>query len=146
MAPMLEAVGITLKVQRVDPPTRAQILSDGDFQIALTAHIGVGGDPDYLRRWYAGEEANAFAQGSVFQNEEFTRLGTQQAAIVNPEERRPVVNRMQEILAEELPTIVLYHRRFYWVYDPSAFTPMETWGGLMNGIPFPNNKLALIEA
>jgi len=146
MAPMLEAVGITLKVQRVDPPTRAQILSDGDFQVALTAHIGVGGDPDYLRRWYAGEEANAFAQGSVFQNEEYTRLGTQQAAILDPEKRRPVVSRMQEILAEELPTIVLYHRRFYWVYDPSAFTPMETWGGLMNGIPFPNNKLSLIEA
>jgi peptide/nickel transport system substrate-binding protein len=51
---------------------------------------------------------------------------------------------MQQILAEELPTIVLYHRRFYWVYDPAVFTPMLTAGGLMNGIPFPNNKLALL--
>jgi peptide/nickel transport system substrate-binding protein len=51
---------------------------------------------------------------------------------------------MQEILADELPTIVLYHRRFYWVYDPAVFTPLETAGGLMNGIPFPDNKLTLL--
>ncbi len=144
MQPMLEAVGITLNVLRVDPPTRVQLLEDGDFQMALAQHIGVGGDPDYLRRWYAGEEANAFAKGSIFEDEEFTRLGEEQAATLDPERRRAIVFRMQEILAEELPTIVLYHRRFYWVHDPAVFTPMETWGGLMNGIPFPNNKLTLL--
>ncbi|MDP9355339.1 MAG: hypothetical protein M3R02_08680 [Chloroflexota bacterium] len=146
MGPMLEEVGITLRVQRADAATRNQILAEGDFQMALTTHIGVGGDPDYLRRWYAGEEANAFAQGSIFRNEEYARLGEEQAASLDLETRRANVFRMQEILAEELPTIVLYHRRFYWVYDPAVFTPMETWGGLMNGVPFPNNKLALIEA
>ncbi len=145
MQPMLEAVGITLNVQRVDAPTRTQLLAEGNFQLALTSHIGVGGDPDYLRRWYAGEEANAFAQGSIFRNAEYLRLGDEQAATLDPVKRRAIVFRMQEILAEELPTIVLYHRRFYWVYDPVVFTPMETAGGLMNGVPFPNNKLALIE-
>ncbi len=145
MQPMLEAVGITLRIQRVDAPTRIQLLREGGFQLALTSHIGVGGDPDYLRRWYAGEEANAFAQGSIFSHEEYGRLGEAQAATLDGEQRRAIVFRMQEIVAEELPTIVLYHRRFYWVYDPAAFTPVETWGGLMNGVPFPNNKLALIE-
>lgn len=144
MRPMLQAVGITLNVRRVDAPTRAQLLKSGDFQLALTSHIGVGGDPDYLRRWYAGEEANAFAQGSILHNAEYTRLGEEQAASLDAGKRRSIVYRMQEILADELPTIVLYYRRFYWVYDPAAFTPMSTWGGLMNGIPFPNNKLSLI--
>lgn len=143
---MLEAVGITLNVWRVDAPARTELLSEGNFQMALTAHIGVGGDPDYLRRWYAGEEANAFAQGSIFHNQEYTRLGEEQAATLDSGRRREIVFRMQEILAEDLPTIVLYHRRFYWVYDPSVFTPMRTWGGLMNGIPFPNTKLTLIES
>jgi len=133
-----------LNVQRVDAPTRAQLLGDGDFQMALTSHIGVGGDPDYLRRWYAGEEANAFARGSIFTNAEFTELGEAQAMALDPARRREIVFRMQGILAAELPTIVLYHRRFYWVYDPAVFTPMETWGGLLNGVPFPTNKLALI--
>ncbi len=144
MQPMLEAVGITLNIERMDAPTRAQLLGEGTFQLALTSHIGVGGDPDYLRRWYAGEETNAFAQGSIFRNAEYARLGEEQAATLDPEQRCKIVFRLQEILAEELPTVVLYHRRFYWVYDPVVFTPMETWGGLMNGVPFPNNKLALI--
>ena len=143
MQPMLEAVGIDLRVERLDALTRLQLLGEGEFQLALTSQIGVGGDPDYLRRWYAGEEANAFAQGSIFDHAEYARLGDEQAATLDREERRAIVFRMQEILAEELPTIVLYHRRFSWVYDPGAFTPMETWGGLMNGVPFPNNKLAL---
>jgi peptide/nickel transport system substrate-binding protein len=145
MAPMLAAVGIDLRVTRVDAPTRIQLLDEGNFQITLTSHIGVGGDPDYLRRWYTGEETNAFAQGSVFNNAEFATLADEQAASTDPEARRAILFRMQEILAEDLPTIVLYHRRFYWVYHPDVFTPIETWGGLMNGIPFPNNKLALIE-
>lgn len=144
MVPMLEAVGITLNVQRVDSPTRIQLLRDGDYQLGLLTHIGVGGDPDYLRRWYNGEETNAFAQGSIFNNEEYTRLGNAQAISLDANERKDLVFRMQEILAEELPTIVLYHRRFYWIHDPDRFTPIETWGGLMNGIPFPHNKLALL--
>ncbi len=144
MTPMLANVGITLNVRLVDTATRIQLLDEGNFQLAITQHIGVGGDPDFLRRWYAGEEANAFAKGSIFDNPEFTRMGEEEAATLDANERREIIFRMQEILAEELPTIVLYHRRFYWVYDPAVFTPMDTWGGLMNGIPLPNNKLTLL--
>lgn len=143
---MLAAVGITLNVRQVDAPTRFQLLDEGNFEMVLTQHIGVGGDPDFLRRWYAGEEANAFARGSIFQSDRFAQLGEESATTLNPEERRAIVFQMQEILAEELPTIVLFHLRFYWVYNPSVFTPMDTWGGLMNGIPFPNNKLTILES
>ncbi|MBA3414514.1 MAG: ABC transporter substrate-binding protein [Chloroflexia bacterium] len=144
LAPMLAEVGITLNVQRVDSATRIQLLDEGAFDLALQTHIGVGSDPDFLRRWYAGEEANAFAKGSIFDNPEFAALGEEQAATLDPERRRELVFGMQAILAEELPTIVLYHRRFYWMHDPAVVTPMETWGGLLNGVPFPDNKLTLL--
>lgn len=144
IVPMLAEAGITLNVQGVDAATRIQLLRDGDFDLGLLTHIGVGGDPDYLRRWYSGEETNAFAQGSIFENAEYTRLADAQAVALDVKQRRDIVFDMQHILAEELPTIVLYHRRFYWVHDPELFAPVETWGGLMNGIPFPHNKLALI--
>jgi peptide/nickel transport system substrate-binding protein len=142
--PMLEAVGINLAVRRLDAKTRTQLLRELNFQLAFATHIGVGGDPDYLRRWYAGEEANDFAQGSVLRHAEYERLGREQAATTDPARRRQIVFRMQEILAEELPTIVLYHRRFLWLYDATRFTPVQTWGGLMNGIPFVTNKLAFL--
>lgn len=145
MAPLLEAVGITLVTKRVDGPTRTQLLREGNFQLAQVQHIGVGGDPDFLRRWYAGEESNDFAQGSIFDHPEYARLGREQAATLDPARRRELVFRMQAILAEELPTVVLYHRRFYWVYDSAKLTPINTWGGLMNGIPLVHNKLALLQ-
>jgi peptide/nickel transport system substrate-binding protein len=144
LAPMLEAVGISLVIKRVDSATRTALLREGNFQLAQVVHIGVGGDPDYLRRWYAGEEANDFAQGSIFKNAEYERLARESAAIVDEPQRRAVVYRLQALLAEELPTIVLYHRRFYWAYDRTVFAPVTTWGGLMNGIPFPHNKLAFL--
>lgn len=42
---------------------------------------------------------------------------------------------MEEILADQVPTIVLYYRRFYWLYDSTKYTPMNTWGGLIDGAP-----------
>ncbi len=146
MQPMLAAVGIKLNIKQVDVATRLQLLSDGNFQLALTSHIGIGGDPDYLRRWYAGEEANAFAKGSIFKDPQYSKLGDEEVAELDPVKRKAIVFQMQQILAEKLPTLVLYHRSFYWIYNADVFTPMKTWGGLMNGIPFPNNKLTLLRS
>jgi len=105
---------------------------------------GVGGDPDFLRQWYSASDANDFAQGLIFQNPEFERLGLEQATAIDPAVRKKLVFRMQDILAEELSTIVLYHRRFYWAYDSAKLAPMNTWGGLMVGIPFVQNKLIFL--
>jgi len=144
MEPMLKNAGINLVTRRVDGKTRAQLLREGNFQLGLVGHIGVAGDPDFLRRWYAGEESNDFAQGSIFHDPEYDRLAHQEATILDPAQRKTVVFQMQTILADELPTIVLYDRRFYWIYDSTKLTPMNTWGGLMNGIPFVYNKLVFL--
>jgi peptide/nickel transport system substrate-binding protein len=144
LQPMLATIGVGLSVKRLDAKARTQLQRELRYQSAFATHIGVGGDPDYLRRWYAGEEANDFAQGSVFHHAEYDRLGRAQAAASDPSVRRPLVARMQEILAEELPTLALYHRRFLWLYDAQRLQPMNTWGGLMNGIPFVTNKLAFL--
>ncbi|MCC7366816.1 MAG: ABC transporter substrate-binding protein [Chloroflexi bacterium] len=144
MVPMLAAAGITLNVKRVDAKTRTDLQREGQFDLALTGHIGVAGDPDFLRRWYSGEETNDFALGTAFSDPEFDRLGKQQAATPGIEQRRPLVDRMQEIMAEQLPTIVMYHRVFIWAYDSARIAPIDTWGGLINGVPFPHNKLAFL--
>jgi peptide/nickel transport system substrate-binding protein len=144
LQPMLQAVGITLNVQRVDGATRTQRLREGTFQLALMQHVGVGGDPDFLRRWSTGEEANDYAQGFTFRDPEFLSLAQEQMASVDPAQRKQLVFRMQETLADQLPTIPLYYRRFYWVYDARAYTPMNTWGGLMDGLPFVQNKLSFL--
>jgi peptide/nickel transport system substrate-binding protein len=144
MQPMLQAVGIKLDVKRVDGATRTQLLREGNFQLAMLQHVGIGGDPDFLRRWSSGEEANDYAQGFTFRDPEYVNLAREQVATVDPTQRKQLVFRMQEILADQLPTIPLYYRRFYWVYDTQAYTPMNTWGGLMDGLPFVQNKLSFL--
>ncbi len=141
---MLRAGGIEVTVRTVDAQTRAALIAEGRFQMALTFHIGAGGDPDYLRRWFDGGEANQFGQTTGFAHPEYQRLAAQQARTIDAGARRRLVFRMQAILAEELPTLPLYYRRFYWVYDSRLFAPVATRGGLMNGIPLIENKLAFL--
>ncbi len=144
LQPMLDAVGITLRLQRVDAQTKAQLLRERNFRLAELQHIGIGGDPDYLRRWYTGQESNASAQGDILRDAAFDALAQQQASTLDPSMRKTIIAQMQAILAEDVPTIPLFYRRFYWLYDSTRLTPMNTYGGLMNGIPFVDNKLAFL--
>jgi peptide/nickel transport system substrate-binding protein len=144
LAPMLAAVGITLDVKRVDAATRTQLLRENNFTLAEVQHLEVGGDPDFLRRWSQGTESNDFAQGWTFHDAQFDELAREQAVASDPDARRELVFRMQAILADQLPTLALYYRRFYWAYDSALFMPMNTSGGLMDGLPFVQNKLAFL--
>jgi peptide/nickel transport system substrate-binding protein len=144
LAPMLAAIGIDLQTQRVDVPTRTQLLAEQRFQLAELQHIGIGGDPDYLRRWYTGQESNQAAQGDVLNDPAFAALAAQQASTLDPGLRKTQIAQLQAMLAEDVPTIPLYYRRFYWVYDSTRLSPMNTWSGLMNGIPFVDNKLIFL--
>ncbi|MDQ6602120.1 MAG: ABC transporter substrate-binding protein [Chloroflexota bacterium] len=142
---MLKEVGIEARPIAADPKTRTDLMKNRRFGMALTSHIGVGGDPDFLRRWYANQTYNSFEDGNALHSEEFTRLADQQVAEMDVTRRRALVNRMQAVLAEELPTLALYHRPFYWLYDPNAFQGwFNTWGGMMDGIPLVDNKFAFL--
>lgn len=142
--PMLDSIGITLQTRRVDGPTKAQLLKEKRFELAELQHIGIGGDPDYLRRWYTSQEANLSSQGDILHDAAFDDLAQQQAVTLDADARKTIVARIQDMLAAVVPTIPLYYRRFYWIYDSTRLTPMNTSGGLMNGIPFVDNKLIFL--
>jgi peptide/nickel transport system substrate-binding protein len=144
LAPMLAAIRVDLQTRRVDVPTRGQLLAEHRFQLAELQHIGVGGDPDYLRRWYTGQEGNQAAQGDALHDPAFDALAAQQASTLDPGLRKSQITQLQAILAEDVPTIPLYYRRFYWVYDSTRISPINTWSGLMNGVPFVDNKLIFL--
>lgn len=141
---MLKEAGIDVRIRTVDPATRAQLGSEGRFQLLLTLHTGSGGDPDYLRTWFTGGEASQFARGSVMRSPEYTRLARLQARTLDRRRRGKYIDELQKMLSEELPTIPLYYRSFFWIYDSRKFTPIATRGGLMNGIPLADNKLAFL--
>lgn len=144
---MLKEVGIELTLQKVDRATFVSLMGENKHDIALTGHIGFSGDPDFLRILFSGEASNMLAaRGRAFDNESFMRLAKEQARELNEERRRQLVNEMQEILAEELPTLILFHRPFYWLYRQEQFDGwFNTFGGIADGIPLWDNKAAFID-
>jgi peptide/nickel transport system substrate-binding protein len=144
---MLAQVGMTAQVVTLDAKTRSARMKALDYQVGLVKHIGVGGDPDFLRRWYVAKPFSAFEFGNVMHRPDFNALAEAQARVLDPAQRKGLVNRMQGILADELPTLPLYHRRIYLIYRQAAWDRwFNTWGGMMNGIPLLENKLALLLA
>ncbi len=138
----LRASGLAARLVPGDAKTRTDLQQKRQFTLALASHIGVGGDPDFLRRWFAGEATNAFEAGNALHSAEFDALASAQVRELDVNKRRDLVAGMQRVLAEELPTLTLYHRRFYFVYDASRWDRWSnTAGGIMNGIPLLENKL-----
>lgn len=147
MQEMLKKVGIQLNVQMVDPATFTQAMGENKYDMALTGHIGFSGDPDYLRTWLAGKASNTLAaRGEPFANAKFQKLAEAQSEEMNHAKRKAEVDQMQDILADELPTLILYHRPFYFVYKKSDFSGwFNTYEGIADGIPLWDNKAALVD-
>lgn len=147
MQEMLKNIGINLNIQQLDPASFATALGENQYDIALTAHIGLSGDPDFLRLWFSGEVANEVAaRGRAFEHDRFHELAKQQASTMDQQERQVLIDEMQNILAEELPTLILYHRPFYFIYDESVYDGwINTYGGIADGIPHGDNKVGFID-
>ncbi|GFH42123.1 DNA-binding protein [Lactococcus hodotermopsidis] len=146
MKDMLAKVGVTLEVQALDAAAFNQALADNDYDMAITGHIGYSGDPDFLRLWFSGQAYNTFAGTAVFENKVYQELATLQMSQSDEKARHETVNKMQDILAEELPTLLLYHRPFYFMYDATVFDGwFNTANGISDGIPLTDNKLAFVD-
>ncbi|OPH56857.1 ABC transporter substrate-binding protein [Paenibacillus ferrarius] len=146
MKEMLKKVGIELNLVQLDSAAFTVALGENKYDIALTGHIGASGDPDYLRLWFSGKAANTYSsRGKSLKLDEFHKLADKQMQEVNDAKRHEIVNQMQDILAEELPTLVLYHRPFYEIHKAATFDRWKnTYGGIADGMPLWENKVFLV--
>lgn len=141
----LRAVGLAVRILAGDAKTRANLQQKRLFSLALTSHVGIAGDPDFLRQWFSGAATNAFAYGDAIHDPAFAAAADAQRRELDVARRRDLVGRMQDLLAADLVTLPLYYRRFYFIYDRSRWdTWFNTAGGLLNGNPLLENKLAFV--
>ena len=132
----LGQVGIEVEVKSADWGTVDGLLREGDFDLTISGHGGIA-DPGTLDTptWPA----------LAYENEELDRLSEEQGRTLDEEKRRRLVWRLQEIIAEDLPVLTLYHPKMWCVYDPAK---LDTWfytsGGVAGGIPSEQNKLVFL--
>ncbi|HEY66032.1 MAG TPA: ABC transporter substrate-binding protein [Caldilineae bacterium] len=132
----LEQIGIKVEVKSADWGTIDGLLKEGNFDLVLSGHGGIA-NPSILRSpaWPA----------TGYKNDEYDRLFEEQSRTMDEEKRRTLVWQLQQIIAEELPVLTMYHPKIWCVYNPSK---LDTWfytpGGVGSGIPTEQNKLVFL--
>ncbi|MGI5916847.1 MAG: ABC transporter substrate-binding protein [Anaerolineae bacterium] len=128
----LADVGIDVVVRMADRATVDALLLEGDFDLLITGHGG-GANPDM------GEPS------PVWSNEAYLDAYDRSMRAIDDEVRREHVWAMQEILAEELPVLALWHPLMWEVYRPGRVEPFFTPDGVASGIPTAGNKLMFVD-
>ncbi|SDL01419.1 ABC transporter substrate-binding protein [Natronincola ferrireducens] len=147
----LSDIGIEINVKAMDQRSVDTLIAEGKFQLALNGHGSFGGDPVLLAR-FVSRDANIGSTpqitsqgGKTWSNIEFDQLFQQQLREVDQNTRYKTVAKLQEIIAEELPTLTLYYRKITFAYDPEKLNGwFYTKDGVAIAVPTTQNKLVYI--
>ncbi len=146
-----EAIGIGLEVKAMDQNTVASLIDEGKFELAFNGHGSFGGDPVLLKRFASnnGDSASTPAVttqgGQNWYNEEFNKIFNKQLIELDSKVRYEEVAQLQQIIAEELPTLTLYYKKSSSAYNPSTFYGwFYTKDGVSIAVPTVHNKLVFI--
>jgi len=137
----LEQAGIKIELVSYESKTLDTKVENWDFDLAVSGHGGLGGDPESLNRVVIG---GGFNSVRYFENERMVDLMQSQLKEMDQNIRREMVYEIQEIYAEELPSITLYYPKWYWAHNEKADI-FYTEGGVSLGIPIPINKIAFVD-
>lgn len=144
----LEDAGIQVTLVNMEQTTTDNKIRNWDFDLAISGHGGISGDPRILNEMISPE----YGAGSVNSARydacgELNELLEKQILEMDEDRRKQIVYRIQEVYARELPAIPLYYPDNFAASNPEAgvewyFTP----GGISKGIPIAQNKMSLIRS
>lgn len=137
----LDKVGIKVNLRGLEDKTIDTRVQGWNFDLALSGHGGLGGDPEILNKVILGK---GFNSARYTNNEKLTGLLKEQVVEMDAEKRKKIVAAAQKEYAEDLPALTLYYPTSYWAHNNKAnlyYTP----GGIASGIPIPLNKMSFID-
>jgi len=132
----LEEIGIKIELTPSDWTTIDSYLRAADFDMVISGHGGIA-NPQimHIPDWPA----------STYQSEEYTSTFKEQEVTLDLDNRKELVNQLQDLVAEDLPVYTLYHPYIWCVYNPDV---LDTWfytrDGISIGIPIELNKLIFL--
>ncbi len=144
-------IGIDLEVKALDSKSVDSMIKEGKFTLALSGHGSFGGDPVLLQRFVSSPSSGSTPEittqgGANWSNEEFNRIFEEQLKELDKDKRYNQVARLQEIIAEELPTLTLNYRKITFAYDDNIFDGwFFTKDGVAIAVPTVQNKLVFIK-
>ncbi len=145
----LEKVGIQIDLISLETKIVDQKVINWDFDLAISGHGGIGGDPKILYEKVLQVPGTKASPNTARYNksEELNSLLDDLMYEMDPAKRQEAVFEAQNVYARELPAISLYYPTWYYAYNPDAGVEwFYTIGGVSKGIPIPQNKIAMVRS
>ncbi len=137
----LDTAGIKANLRSVDSKTLDSLVGAWQFDLALSGHGGLGGDPAILNKVVLDQKS--FNSARYDNNTELNELLESQVEEMDHDKRKELVNSAQEVIASDLPALPLYYTDSYWASnDKVSF--YYTYGGVGSGVPIALNKMAFV--
>ena len=143
----LQKVGIQTDLVSLETKIADQKVINWDFDLAISGHGGIGGDPKILYEKVIQVPGSKTSPNTARydKSEELNSLLDDLMHEMDPVKRQKVVFEAQNVYARELPAISLYYPTWFYAYNPDAGVEwFHTLGGIAKGIPIPQNKMAMI--
>jgi peptide/nickel transport system substrate-binding protein len=140
IARQLQQVGVDVDFQTLESKTVDSRIESWNFDLVIYGHGGIY-DPSIMQRFILGESFNS-ARYKV--NDELTQLLKAQLIEMDPNKRREMVFQIQEIYADDVPSLTLYYPESYWAHDDNL-SLYYTMDGIAIGVPIPLNRMAFVE-
>lgn len=118
----LGQVGIEVEFDPTDFFTAVAGGKLNEYEMALLFFGGLERDPDLLREFFSVKTAGeGIFHALGWRNDDFEALAQRQRRTLDEDARREMINRMQELIATDLPLVPLYYVTDFLMYDRSAF-------------------------
>lgn len=137
----LSKVSLKITLKAMEQKTVDALINSWKFDIAISGHGGLGGDPDILYRVILG---SGFNSARYYSNKKLSELLIKQRFTLDENQRKRIIEEIQRIYADEIPTLTLYYPDSYWCFN-NKIELYYVKGGLGSGVPIPLNKLAFVD-
>ncbi len=119
---MWAEIGVNLEIQPLDPDTLSSVCCPAfDYDILIW---GWGSDPDpgFMLSVHLTDEIPTGLSETGYSNPEFDELYVQQSTERDPQKRREIIFKMQEILLRDVVYIVPFYAKAVQAYRTDTFT------------------------
>ncbi|MBU2547209.1 MAG: peptide-binding protein [Proteobacteria bacterium] len=143
----LGEVGIEVDLVHLEQATTDSRVKSWNFDLAISGHGGIGGDPRILNEMIASQYGAGSVNSARYDADpRLNELLEAQMAEMDPARRKEIVFEIQKVYAEDLPAVSLYYPDNLSAYNPKkGVVWFYTRGGISKGIPIPQNKMSLIK-
>ncbi len=141
IAKQLEQAGIEVNLRSVDAKTLDSLVGGWQFDLALSGHGGLGGDPAILNKVVLDQKS--FNSARYDEDTQLNDILEEQLEEMNAAKRKELVDSAQELIAQDLPALPLYYTDSFWASNDKV-SYYYTYGGVGSGVPIALNKMIFV--